>query len=78
MIVCEMTGKTNYFKIVLLLISDHPKALQDFTLENILSHIYYFRCRDYTELLAQVYLLSDFLSEHSKVWLHLHQAVFYP
>uniref|UniRef100_A0AAA9S190 DNA repair protein RAD51 homolog 3 n=1 Tax=Bos taurus TaxID=9913 RepID=A0AAA9S190_BOVIN len=46
---------------------EHPKALQDFTLENILSHIYYFRCRDYTELLAQVYLLSDFLSEHSKV-----------
>ncbi|XP_043338860.1 DNA repair protein RAD51 homolog 3 isoform X2 [Cervus canadensis] len=45
---------------------EHPKALQDFTLENILSHIYYFRCRDYTELLAQVYLLSDFLSEHSK------------
>ncbi|XP_067570201.1 DNA repair protein RAD51 homolog 3 isoform X4 [Pseudorca crassidens] len=46
---------------------EHPKALQDFTLENILSHIYYFRCRDYTELLAQVYLLPDFLSEHSKV-----------
>ncbi|XP_054441461.1 DNA repair protein RAD51 homolog 3 isoform X3 [Pteronotus mesoamericanus] len=45
----------------------HPKALENFTLENILSHIYYFRCRDYTELLAQVYLLSDFLSEHSKV-----------
>ncbi|KAM9046340.1 DNA repair protein RAD51 homolog 3 isoform 3-T4 [Megaptera novaeangliae] len=46
---------------------EHPKALQDFTLENILCHIYYFRCRDYTELLAQVYLLPDFLSEHSKV-----------
>ncbi|KAF5916017.1 hypothetical protein HPG69_003091, partial [Diceros bicornis minor] len=45
---------------------EHPKALEDFTLENILSHIYYFRCRDYTELLAQVYLLPDFLSEHSK------------
>ncbi|XP_064438748.1 DNA repair protein RAD51 homolog 3 isoform X6 [Mirounga angustirostris] len=47
---------------------EHPKALEDFTLENILSHIYYFRCRDYTELLAQVYLLPDFLSEHSKLW----------
>ncbi|XP_054565822.1 DNA repair protein RAD51 homolog 3 isoform X3 [Eptesicus fuscus] len=45
----------------------HPKALENFTLENILSHIYYFRCHDYTELLAQVYLLSDFLSEHAKV-----------
>ncbi|KAM8943633.1 DNA repair protein RAD51 homolog 3 isoform 2-T3 [Lycaon pictus] len=48
---------------------EHSKALEDFTLENILSHIYYFRCRDYTELLAQVYLLPDFLSEHSKVLL---------
>ncbi|KAL0596996.1 DNA repair protein RAD51-like protein 3, partial [Plecturocebus cupreus] len=46
--------------------AEHRKALEDFTLENILSHIYYFRCRDYTELLAQVYLLPDFLSEHSK------------
>ncbi|XP_036052835.1 DNA repair protein RAD51 homolog 3 isoform X3 [Onychomys torridus] len=46
---------------------DHQKALEDFTLENILSHIYYFRCHDYTELLAQVYLLPDFLSDHSKV-----------
>ncbi|XP_025851816.1 DNA repair protein RAD51 homolog 3 isoform X4 [Vulpes vulpes] len=48
---------------------EHSKALEDFTLENILSHIYYFRCHDYTELLAQVYLLPDFLSEHSKVLL---------
>ncbi|XP_077021062.1 DNA repair protein RAD51 homolog 3 isoform X3 [Tamandua tetradactyla] len=46
---------------------EYQKALEDFTLENILSHIYYFRCHDYTELLAQVYLLPDFLSEHSKV-----------
>ncbi|NXL93806.1 RA51C protein, partial [Alectura lathami] len=46
---------------------DHLKALETFSLESILSHIYYFRCRDYIELLAQVYLLPDFLSEHSKV-----------
>ncbi|GAB1296630.1 DNA repair protein RAD51 homolog 3 [Apodemus speciosus] len=45
---------------------EHQKALKDFTLENILSHIYYFRCHDYTELLAQVYLLPDFLSDHPK------------
>lgn len=49
------------------LFSDHLKALETFSLESILSHIYYFRCRDYIELLAQVYLLPDFLSEHSKV-----------
>ncbi|XP_075417641.1 DNA repair protein RAD51 homolog 3 isoform X2 [Tenrec ecaudatus] len=47
--------------------SEHQKALEDFTLENILSHVYYFRCRDYTELLAQVYLLPDFALEHPKV-----------
>ncbi|NWW91170.1 RA51C protein, partial [Rhynochetos jubatus] len=46
---------------------DHLEALETFSLESILSHIYYFRCRDYIELLAQVYLLPDFLSEHSKV-----------
>uniref|UniRef100_A0A8C6DUB6 DNA repair protein RAD51 homolog 3 n=1 Tax=Moschus moschiferus TaxID=68415 RepID=A0A8C6DUB6_MOSMO len=57
---------------------EHPKALQDFTLENILSHIYYFRCRDYTELLAQVYLLSDFVSEHSKVRLVIVDGIAFP
>lgn len=57
---------------------EHPKALQDFTLENILSHIYYFRCRDYTKLLAQVYLLSDFLSEHSKVRLVIVDGIAFP
>ncbi|XP_048679516.1 DNA repair protein RAD51 homolog 3 isoform X4 [Lepidochelys kempii] len=46
---------------------DFQKSLETFSLESILSHIYYFRCHDYTELLAQVYLLPDFLSEHSKV-----------
>ncbi|KAM5306257.1 DNA repair protein RAD51 homolog 3 isoform 3-T3 [Glossophaga mutica] len=56
----------------------HPKALENFTLENILSHIYYFRCRDYTELLAQVYLLSDFLSEHSKVRLVIVDGIAFP
>ncbi|XP_047614407.1 DNA repair protein RAD51 homolog 3 isoform X1 [Phacochoerus africanus] len=57
---------------------EQPKALQDFTLENILSHIYYFRCRDYTELLAQVYLLPDFLSEHSKVRLVIVDGIAFP
>lgn len=57
---------------------EHPKALEDFTLENILSHIYYFRCHDYTELLAQVYLLPDFLSEHSKVRLVIVDGIAFP
>nr|XP_054111556.1 DNA repair protein RAD51 homolog 3 isoform X1 [Callithrix jacchus] len=57
---------------------EHQKALEDFTLENILSHIYYFRCRDYTELLAQVYLLPDFLSEHSQVRLVIVDGIAFP
>ncbi|XP_001500693.6 DNA repair protein RAD51 homolog 3 isoform X1 [Equus asinus] len=57
---------------------EYSKALEDFTLENILSHIYYFRCRDYTELLAQVYLLPDFLSEHSKVRLVIVDGIAFP
>uniref|UniRef100_A0A8C9IUQ2 DNA repair protein RAD51 homolog 3 n=2 Tax=Piliocolobus tephrosceles TaxID=591936 RepID=A0A8C9IUQ2_9PRIM len=57
---------------------EHRKALEDFTLDNILSHIYYFRCRDYTELLAQVYLLPDFLSEHSKVRVVIVDGIAFP
>uniref|UniRef100_A0A8C5VFT2 DNA repair protein RAD51 homolog 3 n=1 Tax=Microcebus murinus TaxID=30608 RepID=A0A8C5VFT2_MICMU len=60
------------------IIQEHQKALEDFTLENILSHIYYFRCHDYTELLAQVYLLPDFLSEHSKVRLVIVDGIAFP
>ncbi|XP_064379240.1 DNA repair protein RAD51 homolog 3 isoform X3 [Dromaius novaehollandiae] len=57
---------------------DHLKALETFSLESILSHIYYFRCRDYTELLAEVYLLPDFLSEHSKVRLVVIDGIAFP
>ncbi|XP_075417639.1 DNA repair protein RAD51 homolog 3 isoform X1 [Tenrec ecaudatus] len=58
--------------------SEHQKALEDFTLENILSHVYYFRCRDYTELLAQVYLLPDFALEHPKVRLVVVDSIAFP
>ncbi|RMC10652.1 hypothetical protein DUI87_12363 [Hirundo rustica rustica] len=57
---------------------DLRKALETFSLENILSHIYYFRCRDYTELLAQVYLLPEFLSEHPKVRLVVIDGIAFP
>nr|XP_036859946.1 DNA repair protein RAD51 homolog 3 [Manis javanica] len=43
-----------------------------------LSNIYYFRCRDYIELPAQVYLLPDFLSEHSKVRLVVVDSIAFP
>ncbi|XP_019401260.1 PREDICTED: DNA repair protein RAD51 homolog 3 isoform X2 [Crocodylus porosus] len=57
---------------------DHHKALETFSLEGILSHMYYFRCHDYTELLAQIYLLPDFLSEHSKVRLVAVDGIAFP
>uniref|UniRef100_F6XLK2 DNA repair protein RAD51 homolog 3 n=2 Tax=Ornithorhynchus anatinus TaxID=9258 RepID=F6XLK2_ORNAN len=57
---------------------EQQKALENFSLESILAHIYYFRCHDYTELLAQIYLLSDFLSEHSKVRLVVVDGIAFP
>ncbi|XP_042298426.1 DNA repair protein RAD51 homolog 3 [Sceloporus undulatus] len=57
---------------------DHQPALETFSLENILSHIYYFRCHDYVELLALVYLLPDFLSEHPKVRLVVIDGIAFP
>ncbi|XP_074915616.1 DNA repair protein RAD51 homolog 3 isoform X2 [Chelonoidis abingdonii] len=57
---------------------DFQKSLETFSFESILSHIYYFRCHDYTELLAQVYLLPDFLSEHSKIRLVIVDGIAFP
>ncbi|XP_074118041.1 DNA repair protein RAD51 homolog 3 isoform X2 [Sminthopsis crassicaudata] len=57
---------------------EHQKALENFSLESILSHIYYFRCHNYTELLAQVHLLPDFLLEHSKVQLIIVDGIAFP
>ncbi|XP_075445893.1 DNA repair protein RAD51 homolog 3 isoform X2 [Ascaphus truei] len=57
---------------------DHTKAMQTFSLDNILSHIYYFRCHDYIELLAQVHLLPDFITQHSKVKLIVIDSIAFP
>ncbi|XP_072502961.1 DNA repair protein RAD51 homolog 3 isoform X2 [Notamacropus eugenii] len=57
---------------------EYQKALENFSLESILSHIYYFRCHHYTELLAQVHLLPDFLLEHSKVQLIIVDGIAFP
>ncbi|XP_064620784.1 DNA repair protein RAD51 homolog 3-like isoform X3 [Lineus longissimus] len=46
---------------------EQEDALEKFTMEDILSKIFYFRCHDYVELLAVVHTLPDFLSEHSQV-----------
>ncbi|XP_056412850.1 DNA repair protein RAD51 homolog 3 isoform X2 [Hyla sarda] len=46
---------------------DQKIAMQRFTLNNILSHMYYFSCHNYAELLAQILVLPDFMAQHSKV-----------
>lgn len=48
-------------------IEDQISAVEDFTPEKILSGIHYFRCHNYTELIALVNLLPNFLEDHEKV-----------
>nr|XP_020469447.1 DNA repair protein RAD51 homolog 3 [Monopterus albus] len=51
-----------------LLVEDDEQrvAMTTFTIENILSNIFLVRCHDYVELLAELHLLPDFLSDHPK------------
>ncbi|MGH0134315.1 UNVERIFIED_CONTAM: hypothetical protein FKN15_051717 [Acipenser sinensis] len=46
--------------------TEQREALQSFTVETVLSQLFLFRCHDYVELLAQIHLLPDFLSQHPK------------
>ncbi|XP_041655570.1 DNA repair protein RAD51 homolog 3 [Cheilinus undulatus] len=52
-----------------LLVEDDEQrvAMTTFSVETILSNIFLVRCHDYVELLAELQLLPDFLSEHPKV-----------
>ncbi|XP_056130902.1 DNA repair protein RAD51 homolog 3 [Lampris incognitus] len=50
----------------------------DFTVETTLSNLFLVRCHDYVELLAEVYLLSDFLSQHPKVRLLVIDSIALP
>ena len=36
-------------------------------MESILSKVHYFPCHDYTELLATVHLLGEFIEQHPSV-----------
>ncbi|XP_067864570.1 DNA repair protein RAD51 homolog 3 isoform X1 [Heptranchias perlo] len=54
------------------------KAMQTFSVSGILSHIYYFRCHGYVELLAQAHLLADFLAEHRKVRIVVIDSIAFP
>lgn len=50
-----------------LFLLEQKQALEELTVEKILSNLFLVRCHDYVELLAEVYLLPDFLSEHPEV-----------
>lgn len=53
-------------------------AMTTFTVETILANIFLVRCHDYVELLAEIHLLPDFLSEHPKVRLLVIDSVAFP
>uniref|UniRef100_A0A8C1GRM9 RAD51 paralog C n=1 Tax=Cyprinus carpio TaxID=7962 RepID=A0A8C1GRM9_CYPCA len=48
------------------------------TVEKILSNLFLVRCHDYVELLAEVYLLPYFLSEHPEVRLVVIDSIAFP
>ncbi|XP_033484304.2 DNA repair protein RAD51 homolog 3 isoform X1 [Epinephelus lanceolatus] len=63
-----------------LLVEDDEQraAMGDFTVETILSNMFLVRCHDYVELLAELHLLPDFLSDHPRVRLLVIDSVAFP
>uniref|UniRef100_A0A8C9VTG1 DNA repair protein RAD51 homolog 3 n=1 Tax=Scleropages formosus TaxID=113540 RepID=A0A8C9VTG1_SCLFO len=58
--------------------TEQREALKGFTLETILSNLFLFRCHDYVELLAEIYLLPDFLAQHPEVRLVVIDSIAFP
>ncbi|XP_077462903.1 DNA repair protein RAD51 homolog 3 [Stigmatopora argus] len=58
--------------------AEQRDAVKAFTVESILSNIFLVRCHDYVELLAEIYLLPDFLSRHPTVRLLVIDSVAFP
>ncbi|XP_071333632.1 DNA repair protein RAD51 homolog 3 [Trachinotus anak] len=63
-----------------LLVEDDEQrdAMTTFTVETILSNIFLVRCHDYVELLAELHLLPDFLSDHPRARLLVIDSVAFP
>ncbi|XP_068588199.1 DNA repair protein RAD51 homolog 3 [Cebidichthys violaceus] len=63
-----------------LLVEDDEQrvAMTTFTVETILSNTFLVRCHDYVELLAELHLLPDFLSDHPRVRLLVIDSVAFP
>ncbi|CAK6978000.1 DNA repair protein RAD51 homolog 3 [Scomber scombrus] len=58
--------------------SEQREAVTTFTVETILSNMFVVRCRDYVELLAEIHLLPNFLSQHPRVRLLVIDSVASP
>uniref|UniRef100_A0A671NDD8 DNA repair protein RAD51 homolog 3 n=1 Tax=Sinocyclocheilus anshuiensis TaxID=1608454 RepID=A0A671NDD8_9TELE len=59
-------------------LSKQRQALEELTVEKILSNLFLVRCHDYVELLAEVYFLPCFLSEHPEVRLVVIDSIAFP
>ncbi|KAI4881436.1 hypothetical protein NFI96_000809 [Prochilodus magdalenae] len=57
---------------------EQRKSLEEFTTEKILSGIFLIRCHGYAELLAEAYLLPDFLLKHPEVQLVVIDSIAFP
>ncbi|XP_042264611.1 DNA repair protein RAD51 homolog 3 [Thunnus maccoyii] len=58
--------------------AEQRDAVTTFTVETILSNMFVVRCHDYVELLAEIHLLPDFLSQHPRVRLLVIDSVACP
>ncbi|KAJ7997016.1 hypothetical protein DPEC_G00224540 [Dallia pectoralis] len=58
--------------------AEQHEALKEFTVETILSNIFLVRCHDYVELLAETYLLADFLTHHPAIRLVVIDSIAFP
>lgn len=58
--------------------TEQKGALEGLNVEKILSNLFLVRCHDYVKLLAEVYLLPDFLSEHPEVRLVVIDSIAFP
>ncbi|XP_072446098.1 DNA repair protein RAD51 homolog 3 [Chiloscyllium punctatum] len=68
---CHLIAESNQDEV-------QREAAQAFSVSGILSRIYYFRCHDYVELLAQAHLLADFLVAHPKVCIVVIDSIAFP
>ncbi|XP_067113616.1 DNA repair protein RAD51 homolog 3 [Osmerus mordax] len=57
---------------------EQREALKEFTVETVLSNLFVFRCHDYVELLAETYLLPDFLARHPEIRLVVIDSIALP